>query len=630
MSSIRRDLSLGICATILLVGLSAGMLYYIIGISQVEEALEEQLLGAADEISEALAFPLWNLDHEAIEYICRARLQSQDVSALKVTEDDGTIVFSSGNLEDSDYLRAGQDVVFHGYRIGRVELALNRGSLSEVRQNIVGTSILTLVAVVLGAMLVIQFLLKRYLTAPLERLRQGVERLTEGEYDSLLPTETSDEIRSIVEAFNNLSSRLVVRETEVREHAASLESANMQLSREVDDRKRAEQRARQARNSVQSILDSMPSILIAVDTEGRVTQWNSALERAEIATEDALGRSVREAFPQLPVQEEDVRRALATGSPVVRSKIGAERKGSTVFLDVVIFPLESGGGAVIRVDDVSSRVRIEEIMIQTEKMMSVGGLAAGMAHEINNPLGIILQGVQGAFRRLSPTLPANAKVAEECGTDLEAVRCYLEKREIDQYLSGIQEAGSRAAKIVANMLNFSRSNASQLAPNDLNELIEKTIDLASNDYDLKKKYDFRKVNIVREFDSALPQVTCTATEIEQVFLNLLKNAAQALAEHEHSDGGPSRIVVRTRAENGYAVAEVEDNGPGLDEDLRKRVFEPFFTTKKPGVGTGLGLSVSYFIITQNHKGTFSVESKPGKGAKFIIRLPLTQDMTEHA
>jgi len=274
---------------------------------------------------------------------------------------------------------------------------------------------------------------------------------------------------------------------------------------------------------------------------------------------------------------------------------------------------------------VTSRVRIEEIMIQTEKMMSVGGLAAGMAHEINNPLGIILQGVQGVFRRISPELPANHAAAEKLGTSLAAVREYLTVREIDQYLKGIQDAGSRAAKIVANMLNFSRTNVSQLAPNDLNELIDKTIELAANDYDLKKKYDFRKVEIIKEYDPQLKQVTCTATEIEQVFLNLLKNAAQALAECD-LEGEPPRIWVRTRAEQGYAVAEVEDNGPGLTEDLRKRVFEPFFTTKKPGVGTGLGLSVSYFIITQNHKGSFTLEPSHGRGARFVIRLPFSPDV----
>ena len=152
------------------------------------------------------------------------------------------------------------------------------------------------------------------------------------------------------------------------------------------------------------------------------------------------------------------------------------------------------------------------------------------------------------------------------------------------------------------------------------DIMEKSLELASNDYDLKKKYDFSQVEIVRDPDPSLDTVECDATEIEQVILNLVKNAAQAMAL-----GGspyPHRITLRTRREEGYARIEVEDSGPGMDEATRRRVFEPFFTTKAVGAGTGLGLSVSYFIITEQHKGTIEVNSAPGEGTCFIVRLPL--------
>jgi signal transduction histidine kinase len=121
----------------------------------------------------------------------------------------------------------------------------------------------------------------------------------------------------------------------------------------------------------------------------------------------------------------------------------------------------------------------------------------------------------------------------------------------------------------------------------------------------------------------MPKVPCMATEIEQVMLNLLKNAAQAMAE-KVSGGMHPRITLRLRHDGDTARIEVEDNGPGMDEKHRKRVFEPFFTTKEVGTGTGLGLSVSYFIVTSNHKGRMAVESEPGRGARFIIELPLEQ------
>ena len=124
----------------------------------------------------------------------------------------------------------------------------------------------------------------------------------------------------------------------------------------------------------------------------------------------------------------------------------------------------------------------------------------------------------------------------------------------------------------------------------------------------------------RQYAADLPPVTVVAVEIEQVLLNLLKNAAHAM--RANPPGRPPRLQLRAYARGAYAVLEVEDNGSGMDEEVRRRAFEPFFTTKGPGLGTGLGLSVSYKIITQNHKGLMEVWSRPEQGARFILHLPL--------
>jgi signal transduction histidine kinase len=155
---------------------------------------------------------------------------------------------------------------------------------------------------------------------------------------------------------------------------------------------------------------------------------------------------------------------------------------------------------------------------------------------------------------------------------------------------------------------------------DLHELLDTAIRLAGSDYDLKKNYDFKQIEIKRHYDLTLSLVKCDKTEIEQVVLNLIKNAAQAMS----SAAIPApAITLRTHCEHNYACIEVSDNGPGMDAKTSKRVFEPFFTTKEVGIGTGLGLSVSYFIITEQHKGTLSVTSKPGEGTCFVICLPLS-------
>ena len=209
------------------------------------------------------------------------------------------------------------------------------------------------------------------------------------------------------------------------------------------------------------------------------------------------------------------------------------------------------------------------------------------------------------------------------GTDIDVIAKYMEERQITSMIDGILEMADRASKIVSNMLNFSRKSKSEMVPEDLVDLVDKTIDLAAKDYDLKKQFDFRHIEIKKEYAPSLPNVICIATEIQQVILNLLKNAAQAISYKTYINDKP-KIKISIFKRHDMVIVEIEDNGPGMDEDVRKRIFEPFFTTKDVGIGTGLGLSVSYFIVTNNHGGTMEVKSQKDKGSTFIIKLPISR------
>ena len=307
--------------------------------------------------------------------------------------------------------------------------------------------------------------------------------------------------------------------------------------------------------------------------------------------------------------------------PCEYETIGIRRDGSQFpcFVDITRLIFDEGPMSVSFARDLTERQQARDLMVQAEKMAMIGGLAAGMAHEINNPVGIIIQNLQNIERRLSDALPDNVAVAEELGISLPLLRSYLEKRSIFNLLGKMYNAGERTSKIVSNILQFSRRSDPERKLASLPDIIERAVELAANDYDLKKKYDFRNINIIRHFAPDLPQVPVNATEFEQVIINILKNAAQAMADN----GSPRpQIDISVFCEDSLAVIKVSDNGPGMDESTRKRIFEPFFTTKEVGVGTGLGLSVSYTLITQNHKGIFTVDSAPGEGAQFTIKLPL--------
>ena len=393
---------------------------------------------------------------------------------------------------------------------------------------------------------------------------------------------------------------------------------------DITDRIRALEELKRLRSLLTSIIDSMPSVLVAVDRDGRVTAWNrGAAESSGVPVEQASGRTLPEVFPQLSAELERVRTALASGCVQQARTIIQETDGPVRLNDITVYPLAENGvaGAVIRLDDVTERVRMEERMIQSEKMLSVGGLAAGMAHEVNNPLAAILQNVQNALRRTTEDLPANRQAAEAAGISLEAIQDYLERRGVPRMLRGVLESGRRAAELVENMLSFSRKSPGALSTCDLAELLEKTVALAASDYDPSKQYDFRHIRIVRDYAADCPPVPCERSKIQQVFLNVLKNGAEAMMAREQSEREPA-FVLRTRCDGPWVRVDIEDNGPGMPEEVRRRVFEPFFTTREVGSGTGLGLSISYFIVTQQHGGSMTVDSTVGKGTVFSILLPL--------
>lgn len=487
--------------------------------------------------------------------------------------------------------------------------------------------------------LIIARQIKRLITRPIHELEELSRQVTREENYALRAGRGNhDEIGSLAEAFNTMLSRIEAREQQLKRARDDSQAAydqaqglaeetrhtNRKLELEVQVRSKIEKKLTGFQNYLNSIIDSMPSALIALDEQLYVTQWNqeaSALSGTRL--DEALNQPIYLAFQPLKPYLPQIKATVEQHTVERIERVTWIKNDEPKHYALTFYPLMGGAGrgVVIRIDDITQRLSLEEMMVQSEKMLSVGGLAAGMAHEINNPLGAILHNVQNIRRRLSPDLPKNLEHAEQAGIALETVNRYLEGREVPQLLDGIQQAGARAAKIVTHMLSFSRRSNRQMAPCDLPALIDQAVEIAGNDFDLTIGFDFKGQAIIRQFDPQLGPVPGTANELEQVLLNLLKNAAQAIHLRE-DDSEPGRIILRTRLNPPWAEIQVEDNGIGMSENVRKRTFEPFFTTKEIGQGTGLGLSVSYFIITNNHKGQMEVHSTLGQGTCFTLRLPL--------
>jgi PAS domain S-box-containing protein len=395
---------------------------------------------------------------------------------------------------------------------------------------------------------------------------------------------------------------------------------------DITERKLTEKELRHVRNYLSNIINSMPSVLVGVDEEGKITQWNRTAEQSTgITAVDAQGQALAEIFPQMASEMSKINKSIKTRKTMKTLKNKRQTEKGIIFEDIVIYPLMANGseGAVIRIDDITEKVRLEEMMIQSKKMLSIGGLAAGMAHEINNPLAGIMQSAKVMSLRLGeePNISANMRAAEDAGTNMEAIINFMEIRGIPRMLNAINESGKRLADIVNNMLSFARKSDSSISSYSIPDLMEKTLEIAASDYNLKMHYDFKQIKIRKEYDDNLPLLQCEGNKIQQVLLNILRNGAQAM--QEHGTTSPVFIVrINFNMGSNMIIIEIEDNGPGIEKSIQNRIFEPFFTTKTAGSGTGLGLSMSYFIITENHGGEMTVDTHMDSGTRFIIKLPV--------
>jgi len=483
---------------------------------------------------------------------------------------------------------------------------------------------------------------------PLAVLLDGTNQIITGNLECEIPDFPNDEIGELARSFDLMRRHLKSGflklekqndtilalneglENRVEERTSQLLEANKQLIQKISEKEIVEDKLRRLRNYLGNIIDSMPSMLAGLDNKGRVTQWNREAENLSgIRASDAEGKFLDNIFPRLPVNSDLIKETARQKDVTKLTMVPINIRGEQHYFDVTLYPLDdqSVGGVVVRVDDVTEKKRVSELMVQSEKMLSVGGLALGMAHEINNPLAGILQNIQVLCNRLKGNLPANLHIAKEIGISIRDIEAYMTGRGLFKTIEAIQASGSRVAGIVENLSNFSRECCPEKRKINIISLLDRSLELVSGEYKPENLYYFSDIKIIREHEEETIEVACEPSMIEQVIISVLKNGVQAIAEERKmvGTGKIPHFIIRVIRETEMCRIEIEDNGPGMDESVYKRVFDPFFTTKSVDTGPGLGLSVAYFIVTESHGGAMNVETWPGKGAKFIIRLPFDSE-----
>jgi PAS domain S-box-containing protein len=346
----------------------------------------------------------------------------------------------------------------------------------------------------------------------------------------------------------------------------------------------------------ESIVESVNVGLLAVDENGRITRCNSTFEdMMNSSREQTIGKLVEEIFDEsFALNLENILGKSRWHLTEIRNAyklLTTDFKGKTLILNVAIAPLRSVShnqtGAIIVFENVTSRIKLEETLQQSEKLSSIGLLAAGVAHEVNTPLTGVSSYTQMLLGMIPETDPKHA------------------------LLQKVQRQTDRASNIVGNLLNFSRTgNAAEFTEIDINKLLEDTLQL------LEPQLRKSQVEIIKNYADVPPKILGNAGKLQQVFTNLIINARDAMFS-----GGD--IMLTTFVENEEVVIKVSDTGIGIEAENLSKIFDPFFTTKAVGSGTGLGLAVSYGIV-QEHAGTIEAMSEVGQGTTFHLVFPVAQ------
>jgi two-component system NtrC family sensor kinase len=346
------------------------------------------------------------------------------------------------------------------------------------------------------------------------------------------------------------------------------------------------------------IIDSLPVGLYVVDRDYRIQIWNRQREVGApgLRRDEVVGRPVFEVLTRQPAEQlrADFDRVFQTGE-IQQSELEVTLGGEVRSFRLSKVPMRLDGDAISHVitigEDVTDSRRSQGQIMQSEKLAAIGQLAAGVMHEINNPLATISVCVAAISSHLKGLQPQ-------------------EKASVEEYLEIIDKEVDRCTRIVDGLLDFSRPKAKTKGPVVLNALVDETLFL------LKHHQRFKWLTVTCELDPTLPTTTGNAEQLTQVLMALMLNAVDAMDDR-------GKLTVRTGRSlyhSDEVVLEIEDNGIGISRADQSKIFEPFYTTKPPGRGTGLGLSICYGIV-EEHRGRIEVDSQPGRGSIFRVYLP---------
>lgn len=414
--------------------------------------------------------------------------------------------------------------------------------------------------------------------------------------------------------------------------------ANVYAS-DITQQELAKKQTEYAHRETEQLLSAISSILVGVDRNNKVARWNRMAEHTfGLAASEVLGHPLQSCnIPwKLDALDKLVAESKSRDYVLVPDVVYTNPEGKERFLNVHINVVRDGEGAfngyLILAADITERKVLESQLIQSQKLESLGQLAAGIAHEINTPIQFIGDNTRFlgvAFERLNAVIEQSQRLMKELseGSGMlgdvivgmeEAVKRAKLQYMTEEIPSAIEETlggVDQVASIVRAMKQFSHPGAKHKTLSNLNESVLSTINVARNEW----KY---RADLEVDLAEDMPGVPCNQSEINQVLLNMIVNSSHAIEEKYEGSNQKGKIVIRTRVNGPWAEIHIADDGAGIPEKVKNKIFDPFFTTKEVGKGSGQGLSLAYNVIYDTHKGKIEVSSVQGEGTTFIIKLPL--------
>jgi histidine kinase len=391
----------------------------------------------------------------------------------------------------------------------------------------------------------------------------------------------------------------IVKTSPIRNSKGEIVAA-MEMNLDITELKQLEQKLASSEKKYHAVFDNIPNPIFVVDLEAlTILNCNDSVKTVYgYEKEELINTSFMTLFRKEEI--ENYIGKIKTSREITQAK-NVHKNGSLLFVNIRISPAEYEGKSVflITTSDITKRLQIEQQLIQASKMATLGEMATGVAHELNQPLSVI-KTASSYFMK---------KVKNRESISDEVLKTMSE--EIDKYVD-------RAVKIINHMREFGRKAQDELQDVDVNATLKRAFEIFSQQLKL------RGINVVWEIQDDLPRITGDPNRLEQVFVNLFINARDAIEERwnrKETQPGDKQIILRTYSKDKQVIVEVEDTGMGIPASILNKIFEPFFTTKPVGKGTGLGLSISYSIVKECG-GEIFAQSEEGKGSKFIIRCPI--------